>query len=468
MTARLGQLLEFTGKKDQGQEPEFEPREPMARRQSLGEVLRQTRERYRQDLETVSAELRIRLVYLRAIEDDRFDLLPGPTYASGFLRSYAEYLGLNSKDVIRRYREEMAQVNAPEEPEEVEEVVEPRRAASGTSKRPYVLAAALAVAVGFAGWVYGSGADGGLLQTVADLPARIQAMIASPVPEAEPAPAPVETTEPTAVAEAPQAEQPAPAAPVEPAPSEPTDTAAAAALPAEEPVEENPAALAAANGLPMPPTKPTSFVMPTEPEEGEVEVAANVPAAPAEPTPQPPAQQPAAESAPPPAPAVAEAPQAPAPAPTPPAPPAPSVSSAAAAVPAAPAAPAPEPTTPTAASTSNLNALAAIPSVPPDALNQSRSQTFGATNAGSRVLLYARLESWIQVTDAENVPLWTRVLRAGDSYLLPDQPGLTLATGNAGGLDIFVDGKKVPTLGPVGVERRGVTLDPEQLKTGAP
>src|SRR5262249_13903373 len=137
MTARLGQLLEFTGKKDQGQEPEFEPREPMARRQSLGEVLRQTRERYRQDLETVSAESRISLVYLRAIEDARFALLPGPTYASGFVRSYAEYLGLNSRDVIRRYREEMAQANAPEEPEEIEEVVEPRRAASGTSKRPY-------------------------------------------------------------------------------------------------------------------------------------------------------------------------------------------------------------------------------------------------------------------------------------------------------------------------------------------
>jgi len=41
-----------------------------------------------------------------------------------------------------------------------------------------------------------------------------------------------------------------------------------------------------------------------------------------------------------------------------------------------------------------------------------------------------------------------------------------LAVGNAGGIDVFVDGSKAPALGPVGVGRRGVSLDPERLKSG--
>jgi len=61
----------------------------------------------------------------------------------------------------------------------------------------------------------------------------------------------------------------------------------------------------------------------------------------------------------------------------------------------------------------------------------------------------------------------TRLLRAGDSYRVPDQPGLVLLTGNAGALEILVDGEVVPDLGEAGKVRRNVTLDPDLLRQGA-
>jgi cytoskeleton protein RodZ len=58
-----------------------------------------------------------------------------------------------------------------------------------------------------------------------------------------------------------------------------------------------------------------------------------------------------------------------------------------------------------------------------------------------------------------------RVLKSGDTLRVPDRPGLTMRTGNAGGLDITVDGKPVPTVGPPG-KTRTVALDPERLVAG--
>ena len=62
--------------------------------------------------------------------------------------------------------------------------------------------------------------------------------------------------------------------------------------------------------------------------------------------------------------------------------------------------------------------------------------------------------------------LLTRVLRAGDSYRVPDRPGLLMETGNAGGLEITVDSETIPDLGPKGAVRRGIALDADSLKSG--
>ena len=62
--------------------------------------------------------------------------------------------------------------------------------------------------------------------------------------------------------------------------------------------------------------------------------------------------------------------------------------------------------------------------------------------------------------------LVTRLLKAGESYAVPDRPGLAMRTGNAGGLAIIVDGNPAPPIGPMGGVRRNVALDPQALMAG--
>ena len=82
-------------------------------------------------------------------------------------------------------------------------------------------------------------------------------------------------------------------------------------------------------------------------------------------------------------------------------------------------------------------------------------------------MVRAKLDSWIQVRDGIGRRLLvTRLLRAGETYRVPNQPSLSLLTGNAGGLEILVDGEPVPAIGDVGTVRRDVTLEADRLKAG--
>ena len=85
----------------------------------------------------------------------------------------------------------------------------------------------------------------------------------------------------------------------------------------------------------------------------------------------------------------------------------------------------------------------------------------------SRITLRATGDSWVQVRAADDTLLMTRIMRAGDSYRVPNQPGLKLMTGNAGELEILVDGEVVPAIGPAGSVKRNVLLDPARLKAGS-
>jgi cytoskeleton protein RodZ len=91
---------------------------------------------------------------------------------------------------------------------------------------------------------------------------------------------------------------------------------------------------------------------------------------------------------------------------------------------------------------------------------------YGEGNAGSRITLRAGGESWIQVRASDDTLLMTRTLRPGDSYRVPNQPGLKLMTGNAGALEILVDGETAPAIGAPGAVKRNVMLEPERLKAG--
>ena len=62
---------------------------------SLGELLREARRQRAITLADVERDTRINAAYIEALEAERFDVLPAPVYARGFLRSYAKYLGLD-------------------------------------------------------------------------------------------------------------------------------------------------------------------------------------------------------------------------------------------------------------------------------------------------------------------------------------------------------------------------------------
>jgi cytoskeleton protein RodZ len=72
----------------------------------VGAELRQVRERLGWKLADVADGLRIRLPYLEAIESGELSLLPGPAYQTGFVRSYAQTLGLDAEEILRRFRAE--------------------------------------------------------------------------------------------------------------------------------------------------------------------------------------------------------------------------------------------------------------------------------------------------------------------------------------------------------------------------
>jgi len=63
----------------------------------IGNSLREARERRRLDFAQAELATKIRGKYLRALEDEEFELLPAQTYVKGFLRTYAEYLGLDGQ-----------------------------------------------------------------------------------------------------------------------------------------------------------------------------------------------------------------------------------------------------------------------------------------------------------------------------------------------------------------------------------
>jgi hypothetical protein len=71
----------------------------------IGQTLRETRMRNRIDITEVEAGTKIRAKYLRALENEEWDLLPGPTFVKTFLRSYADYLGLDSRALVEEYKQ---------------------------------------------------------------------------------------------------------------------------------------------------------------------------------------------------------------------------------------------------------------------------------------------------------------------------------------------------------------------------
>jgi cytoskeleton protein RodZ len=321
---------------------------------SAGELLRQQREALGLELQDVADALKIKPNYLAALEAGRPDLLPGPTYASGFVRAYGEHLHLDGNEMLRRFKAESAALDTKPD------LAFPMPLGERSMPHGSMLLVALILALcGYGTWYYLATGERSHPERVAEVPD----VLLPPAVEHR-------TSEPTAPSAAEAAPANPPAVSAEPAPSPfpaaGSETGRAAG---------SPDAAAPAPPIVSPPTSQT------------VTLAASAAAAtvPAEPTPTPQSDEPHA---------------------------------------------------------------------------------YGVVDGPARVVIRATADSWVQIRDTDQSTLFARVLKAGESYRAPDRPGISLRTGNAGGLEITVDGQPAPPIGPNGAVR-SVPLEPQSLISGS-
>jgi cytoskeleton protein RodZ len=272
----------------------------------VGSLLRQAREQRGQDIESVARALRIRYPYLVAIEESRYSDLPGAPYASGFVRSYAEYLGLDATEMLRRFREESGGMGGRTE------LVFPAPVSEGGFPAAILIGMVIIIAaIVYGVWYFYQWRHNSTAESVSVLPDRLAALIHAPGGEDQPASTPtgaqaatqpttpIQQTRPAATpqaaattATAAPAQTPQPAtppaattamtpAPVQPAPA-PAQASAPAAAPATTPPPATPTATAPA--APQPASQPTQ-VAKAEPEATPPAAPAATPTASAPPAP---------------------------------------------------------------------------------------------------------------------------------------------------------------------------------------
>jgi cytoskeleton protein RodZ len=122
---------------------------------------------------------------------------------------------------------------------------------------------------------------------------------------------------------------------------------------------------------------------------------------------------------------------------------------------------------PTGASASAAPALGAVNPRPPAVAPVPPATVASVPPAAEegRIVLRATADAWLMVRNGKGGPaLINKVLRAGESFTVPPEPGLVLATGNIRNLEILVDGAASAGFVPGSPARRGILLDPDKLK----
>ena len=338
----------------------------------LGRALKRARVAQGYEISEVARTLRIRPEYLESLEEGDHARLPGRVYAIGFVRTYSNFLGLDSAVAIERFKAEAVTLDHAH-------LLPPTPPPEGRVPGGALLFVSLVGAVVLYGaWWVMSADERRLPEIVAEVPARLQQLV-------------------DAVAQA--------------------SEAVIVRLPRGEAAAGPGIASAASPSVQAVPMVPQSMARPASPAP----VASLPDTRPAD----------DAESA-----EAVEDDEG--------------------------SRPAPESTTQVASAPAAAPVVAALPTAPAASLALPAQGDAGV----SRILLRAREENWVQVRDGANAPVMTRVLKPGDTLKVPDRSGLTLMTGNAGGLDILVDGEAVPSLGAVGQVRRNVALDADKLKAG--
>ncbi len=143
---------------------------------TAGSDLRAGRERRGEDLRAIALSLRIRREQLEALEESRYDDLPGRAYAVGFARSYAEYLGLDSAHIVQRYKAELDSRFAAAQELAFPEAQEQARMPRGT-----FLIVALIIGVGiYGGYLMTRSADRMMAERVPAVPGQMAVNVANP------------------------------------------------------------------------------------------------------------------------------------------------------------------------------------------------------------------------------------------------------------------------------------------------
>ena len=398
--------------------------DPIAERLvDIGRHLREARQQRGEDLYDVADYLRIKPSYLFALEEGDLAGMPGRTYAMGFLRTYADHLGYDGAEVVR-------QLKATGEPEaEASLQVRQPVAENRLPSLGVIVMALLLAGVAYGGWFAAQSGD--------EMFARIKALpgdighYAATMFEEEPA-GPV-----TAAINAPNDN--GEASPVEALLA--SDDATAAARPDERlpSVASAPPGSSANAGA----TGPIGGVQAGEvpsatPPAGSVDTTSAIAGRPS------PAQPGAADTEDTVASLVLDA-----------------EAERAAALRRL------DEERPDGGTVGEL--LAALQATPGDAAGGVAGGVAGGaspapvTSETGRVTLLAREAAWIQVQSPARDYLRSTTLEPGQRFDIPDRTDLALWTGNAGGLEIWVDGQSVGVLGQSGAVMRDVSLTPEAL-----
>lgn len=156
--------------------------------ETVGQILRAEREKQNLTVKDVERETSIRALYITSIEEDKYKVIPGEVYLKGFIRNYANFLGLNGPELVNLYRESQQ----PEEPVALEKPAAPPTTLPTENQSiafkvpPKAAAAAILVvaALGIGVWAYqgSSKAPGSAPETKVQ-----QQQAAVPSPSAAPA-----------------------------------------------------------------------------------------------------------------------------------------------------------------------------------------------------------------------------------------------------------------------------------------
>jgi cytoskeleton protein RodZ len=393
----------------------------------VGALLQASRLRLGHDLRFVAETLHIRFVYLEAIEAGRYEELPGAVYVIGFIRSYAEFLGLDSEEVVLRSKAEIALQSVT--PELVFPVPMPETSVPGTA---IVLVGVIIALLAYGGW-YASTINVDLLsKAISPVPERLREEDEEDKvtePEAKPEPVVAEQVK-ELISKVAQSDKPA-------------VQEVAKSIQKLDEIKDKPALVvqSAENGVenrvkevPESELAPVQVAGEVKPKLKKIKQEVTLPKVKLAVVEEP-ARKPVVESKP----------------------------------KLKPAPPMQVASTPESevVEDEGSNQAQPPPQIPAETEVAIENKIYGAGNEASKILIRARRNSWIQVRDDKaNKLLLTQLLKAGDSYRVPNRSDLILLTGNAGALEILVDGKSVPDLAPPGTILKNITLDPDKLSQG--